>query len=1010
MNTFYKLFVVKRSRDTCILLYGYGLPDTNELRGWSNGLINKKLNLYRLTCVMDDENSLKFQMSLTNKENIELIKGFSIKGGFIQRPETIMYPCNELNNSESLLKSLSKVKEYWNLEKTLILQELQNFYKNKEPRIQREKIYDSIAKVSQEVSISFFNAASERLGNIEIYTPSEWADKFECEAKKIVNKRASDISVKGIRVNKKENIKFDSLVNCVLSNSNRCVLNQIKEMKIKDDFVEFDANEDVSEIKIDIWNKESGELVYSSHETLMRQAICSMNIGNNKKYLLHDEWTHKLEKTFGGSKEKIEKLNEIRNIKYNEIPMVSKIGDYKNDPWNEAGSLSQRLVKPYRYENTKGAFCKKIGEGECEIDSFRKIAEYLNQPRVEKVIIVDPYFSIKAMEKFLGRVENRKLRLEIITSLSDIDPDKEGKDAKNSNYLNEVKAFLKRNNTIIHQYLKIINVTQNKNTAIHDRYLLRLLDDGTMDGYLLSNSLNSAGQNYSFVISPMDKEVTYSVIEYVNEIKDVEVQKQRKSGRFQIENLWDTFDKKYEKDVVSIVPTKNWEQYMITNYSNGEVLEFEELFNKDWDTTDEKAKESILKLCWYLYHRNDEKIMDSLKQFINNVIDSNKLLSLCNEIALQLEKEEELYEENNLNNRRTDVYAFRNALDKQKQESVKINPQYLLNDCRYMYYEVNGYVSYLYEIIYEIGHKELVNIMEISHSPKAMELLCEKMIFNCDLDFDIYNRLLMSDIEWLKEWAYYYFDSIIIRSIENLGDINHQIYNNIANETAIYQYASCIETISFEIDRISRDSRCNLDNLSKFNNELKHCVKEEAKLINKEVTFGNEIFLKLLNGPNERINCENYYLLLKELSNKKYKNMFLDKLIEILYQKWDKDEQFFEPCDYYVTYYAAYACLEYWNNDVETIFKELRINNKRLHVATEPGKYDMNYKEWNKSVQKVLWQLLFLKYYKELLEEQKMIDDENYNKIIVKITELRVIRNQCDRWHNTTGLVTKVFE
>jgi hypothetical protein len=30
MNTFYKLFVVKRNEDTCILLYGYGLPDHNE--------------------------------------------------------------------------------------------------------------------------------------------------------------------------------------------------------------------------------------------------------------------------------------------------------------------------------------------------------------------------------------------------------------------------------------------------------------------------------------------------------------------------------------------------------------------------------------------------------------------------------------------------------------------------------------------------------------------------------------------------------------------------------------------------------------------------------------------------------------------------------------------------------------------------------------------------------------------------------------------------------------------
>ncbi|AWK52160.1 hypothetical protein DIC82_14610 [Clostridium beijerinckii] len=906
---------------------------------------------------------------------------------------------------------MSKVKEYWNLNKTLIFQDLQEIYKNKGARTQREKIHDTIDKVSEETAICFFGVSSERLGNIEIYTSNELADKFEWETKRVVNERSRDISAKGIRVNKKGNIKFDSVVNCVLNNSDRCILYQIKEMKINDEFIEFDANEDISEVHLDIWNKENGELIYTSSSSLMRQMILSMDIVNNTKYLLHDEWTDKLEKTFGGSKEKIEKLNEIRTVKYNGVPMVSKTGNYKNDPWNEAGSLSQRLIKVYQHENTKGAFCKKVSEGECEIDSFRKIAEYLNQSRVKKVIIVDPYFSIKAMEKFLGRVKNPKLELEVITSLSDIDPDKDVNNAKNVNYLNEIKEFLNKNAAIIHQSLRIINITQNKNTAIHDRYLLRLLDDGTVDGYLLSNSLNSAGQNYSFVIAPMDKEVTYSVLEYVNELKDEEIQtKKSKLERLQIEILWDTSDKKYKKEVTTIIPPKKWEQDMLTKYNNKEVLEFEALFYDGWDSTEEKAKESILRLCWYLYYVDEKKIMITLKDFISTKVDIKKFLSLCNKIALELESEEELYEKNDLNCKRSEVYTFRNALDKDKQEGIKTNPQYLMsNGFIHGHYEVNNYLSCLYGIIYDISHKELVNIMEMAHSPKAMQLLLEKMIFNSDLDFEIYDRLLISDIDWLKEWAYYYFDTIIIRKIKNGEYVDHQVYVNNCNESAIYQYASCVETISFEIDRVKRNCKCNLDKLSKLNEELKHYVKEEAELMNKEVTFDSRILFKLLNGPNEIINYENYNLLLQQISNKDCKNMFLNKMIDLLHEKWDKNEQFFASCDYNVTYYAAYACLEYWNNDVETIFKKLGINNKSLYVATEPGKYDMNYEEWSRSVQKVLWQLLFLKYYKELLEEQKIIEDENYNKIIKKSTELSVIRNQCDRWHDTAGLITEVF-
>lgn len=1014
MNTFYKLFAVKGNEDTCILLYGYGLPDYNEIRDWSSGLIDKKINLYRLTCVMDEENSLIFQNQLTNKENISLNNEFSIKSGFVKRPDTIIYPKNySMGNSESILKSMSKLKEYWNLNKILIIQELQDVYKNKGARNQREKIHDVIARVSQEVSISFFDEAAERLGNIDIYIPNEWADKFEWETKRVVGETASDISVKGIKVNKKGNVRLNVLVNCILRNSDRCVLNQIKRMNIEDDSLEFDANEEISEITLNIWNKESGELVYTSHDNLMREMILSMNIKSNTKYLVHDEWTDKLEKTFGGSKEKIEKLNEIRRVEHIPTPSVSKTGDYKNDPWSEAGRLSQKLINVYRYENVKGAFCKKVGEGNCEIDSFSKIADYLNQSRVNKVIIVDPYFSIKAMEKFLCRVKNSKLKLEIITSLSDIDPDKDANIAKNSNYLDEVKGFLEKNNNILHKYLRIINITQNKNTAIHDRYLLRLLEDGTIDGYLLSNSLNSAGKNYSFVIAPIDKEVTYDVLEYVNEIKDEEIQKKKsKKERLQIETLWDTYDKNNIKEDDYIVPIKEWEQEMKVKYDNKESIKLEELFYKGWNFEEEKAKESILKISWYLYYTDDRKILDDLIKFINSEFDTEKFLLLCNKIAVELEKEEEIYEKNNFYYKYEEVISFRKALYKEKQEEVKIDPQYLMeNSFIHVFYKINGYVLSLYRIIYNINHEKLVDIMEKAHSPMAMKLLLEKMIFNCEIDFKVYNRLIISDIEWLREWAYYYFNTIIITKIKKGQDVNCKLYINISDDTAIYQYATCIERISFEIDRMNKNSSCNIEYLSKLDEILKYFVEEEINLMNKkEINFDENKLFKLLNGPNDKINYNNYILIIDQLNNKECKNIFLRIMIKLFKQKWDTDKHFFADNDYNITYYTAYACLEYWNNDVKTIFEELKINNKSLYSATESGKYDMNFDEWNKSVQKVLWQLLFLKNYKKLLEGKGINTGENYEKILNKITELSVIKNETDRGYDINGLVSKVFD
>ena len=141
MNTFFKLFVVKKSQDTCVLLYGYGLADYNETRVWSSGVIDKKLKLYKLTCVMNEENTLKFQKALLNKDKIYITKDFCINGGFTLRPNTIMYSKKNINSDcKNILKSLASVKEYWNLDKIGIFNQLQEIYKNKEAKKQRKQI------------------------------------------------------------------------------------------------------------------------------------------------------------------------------------------------------------------------------------------------------------------------------------------------------------------------------------------------------------------------------------------------------------------------------------------------------------------------------------------------------------------------------------------------------------------------------------------------------------------------------------------------------------------------------------------------------------------------------------------------------------------------------------------------------------------------------------------------------------------------------------------------------
>ncbi|MBS2904672.1 hypothetical protein KFV96_26520, partial [Klebsiella pneumoniae] len=136
-----------------------------------------------------------------------------------------------------------------------------------------------------------------------------------------------------------------------------------------------------------------------------------------------------------------------------------------------------------------------------------------------------------------------------------------------------------------------------------------------------------------------------------------------------------------------------------------------------------------------------KKIRKDLNEFINK-IDKNKIFDICNDIALELEEEEKQYEENDLNSKMSEVYTYRNALDIDKQDSVKINSQYLMRYPIYEIYKVNNYLSCLYEIIYDIEPIKLVDIMENAHSPKALQVLLLKMICDRDINLEIYNRLL----------------------------------------------------------------------------------------------------------------------------------------------------------------------------------------------------------------------------------------------------------------------------
>ena len=319
--------------------------------------------------------------------------------------------------------------------------------------------------------------------------------------------------------------------------------------------IEFTAKEPMAQVAVQIWDEKNGELIFSDGYTLIMNIRFDMNI-NAPSNMVIDPWSKKLIESASNKKELIE--TEVQKVTHStSINTFAVDSDFENgiDVAIEEGL---DIFSAYHKSYEKGAFIKNI-QKDGEIQSFTKILGYMNHSSVKNVIIVDPFFSITAASKILARIPNRDIQIEVITSLCKTNPDNgEVEEISQSQKLQE---FLEKNTHILHPKLLIWNLTRGGKQVFHDRYLIRYHKNGKIDGFLLSNSLNSMGQFYPFVIAPMDYDVCLEVMEYLNEIRDSDVQKKKNKKKSIISEILYDSKKLYnsqQKEISEELPYMDW--------------------------------------------------------------------------------------------------------------------------------------------------------------------------------------------------------------------------------------------------------------------------------------------------------------------------------------------------------------------------------------------------------------------------------------------------------------------
>lgn len=516
MNNFYfvKLLILCGKAQPPVLLYGFCSPAARKTYTWKT-LDKKSKQLKVYTAVLSKVEFDDFTEALTRPGSISAGELSFSSPQLVKRPEVLSNDGN--TRSQGPISEYRRLIELWNVNKKELFEKIESgFAENARNTCYAVKELFSWAR--SECGIDF-SENGWRLGNFEIYEPSKYIDAFEVETYK-------ECDLTKTTIKKKRSFSIPLIVNCTASHRGRSIINQSRTFAPDEETLEFISNEPMVNITVQIWEQESGKLIFSKCIAILMNL--SLNVQTSSgQYFMQDLWSQKLYASAGNRseiiREQIERLS--RSSSYDTFSIKSKT--YNSiDAAIEAGNC---LASRNKFPEPKGAFIANHAKNG-EIESFLKIIEYLKPSSVKKAVIADPYFSAYAAGKILSRIPRSDIEIEIITFSGNTDPDTGNKISK----YEELQKFLTGNCGLLHNNLRVYNLHRQGSSdkqVFHDRYLIRYFDNGIIDGFLLSNSLNSMGQFYPFVIAPLEHEVCMEVCEHLNSMLDSDIQAGISRGR-----------------------------------------------------------------------------------------------------------------------------------------------------------------------------------------------------------------------------------------------------------------------------------------------------------------------------------------------------------------------------------------------------------------------------------------------------------------------------------------------
>lgn len=194
-------------------------------------------------------------------------------------------------------------------------------------------------------------------------------------------------------------------------------------------------------------------------------------------------------------------------------PQRSVIGGNPKGSWRAFSENMQNFALHHTADVSDDRWFPKGIEG--EIGAIAHLNHILNGGRVQKAILVDPWFGSQSVARFLIRLRSTNLHLTIITSWTSKNPDTNAPVAFKDNPTAELEISLNNVRHLLNPAVTVINLVDGQEQAFHDRYLLVYPHDGMTKTFLLSNSINKMAGNWPFAMSLITSSASSEVQHYI---------------------------------------------------------------------------------------------------------------------------------------------------------------------------------------------------------------------------------------------------------------------------------------------------------------------------------------------------------------------------------------------------------------------------------------------------------------------------------------------------------------